>query len=393
MLFTDKYAPRGLDEVKGNEEALQEIKKWALDFERGKFHKPLLLHGPPGVGKTAIAKAVAIEFQWALIESNASDLRKPENLKKLLGANSKGLYNEYRLILLDEIDGAFDRGEFPELVKIIKENSQPMILTANDMWNPHLASVRQLCKAIELKKVNARSIAELLAKIANAEKLEAKKETLQETAKNCNGDVRSAIIDLQSGENGERERSENVFEAIRTVLKTKEYDKAINASDNLDMDLDTFIKWIEQNIPAEYEKPEEKATAFKWLAKSALMQGRIRRNQYWGLLRYVKAYSHAGVSLSKEETYRKFTPYSYPDVIRALGATKKSRAAFKTLTEKIGKKIHCSKKKVGENLGYFAFMPVEQWINLNEEEATVLKSFSSVGNQLKPNKKKKRNNK
>ncbi len=389
MLWTDKYAPRSLQEVRGNEEARAEILKWAHEFKRGKIQKPLLLHGPPGVGKTASARALAGDFGWPLVESNASDIRSSKQLKRVFGDNSRSLFGE-RLIFLDEIDGAFDRGEFPELVEIIKQSTRPMLLTANNLWDKHLAPVRLFCKPVEFKKVNSRSVADLLAGIAASEGVEANKETIQAIAKNCKGDVRSAIIDLQSGGEASRERETNVFEAVRTVFKTMNFNESINASDGVDMDLDTFTKWLEENVPAEYEDAGEKAEAFKWLAKSSAMQGRIRKKQYWGLLRYVRTLSHAGVSLSKKESYRKFTPYRFPSLLKTLSQGKKERALRKSACLKIGKALHCSGKKANENLAVIAGLQINRYAGLSEDEEKLLKS---LGNQLEPEKHKKRKEK
>lgn len=390
LLLTEKYAPRSLQEVIGNDEQRTEIKKWALEFQRGKAQKPLLLYGPPGTGKTACAKALAAEFQWTLIETNASDVRDPESLRKILGAGGKGLFGENRLLLLDEIDGAFDRGEVPELVRTIRENNQPMVLTANDLWNKHLANVRPLVKAVEFKKVNSKSIAEFLTRIAKTEQMTVEKIAIDTIAKSSNGDVRSALIDLQSGASGERERSTNVFEAVGTVFKTSNYTKSIAASENLDIDLDTFIKWIEENIPAEYEDAGERERAFQWLAKADAMNRRIKKRQYWGLLRYVRAFSHSGVSLSKKEMYRKFTPYQFPSLLKMLSSSRVNRNSLESLSEKLAKQMHCSSRKVNSQLAFLAMLPLEQKMELSEDETSVLNKLRSPsGNELKPYKQKK----
>ncbi|MBI4406679.1 hypothetical protein HY571_02080 [Candidatus Micrarchaeota archaeon] len=168
------------------------------------------------------------------------------------------------------------------------------------------------------------------------------------------------------------------------------FNESVNASDNVDADLDTFTRWIEENIPIEYEDAGEKAGAFKWLAKSSAMQGRIRKKQYWGLLRYVRVFSHAGVSLSKKESYRKFTPYRFPSLLKTLSQGKKERAVRKSLCVKIGRAMHCSSRKANENLLSLAGLKITKYLELNEEEE---KFLNGLGNKFEPEKHKKREEK
>ena len=97
-LFTEKYSPKKLDDVIGNDDGRKEMKTWALEFERNKIQKPLLIYGPPGIGKTSAVRALAREMEWTLVETNASDVRDPESLRKAIGENSRGLFNQRRLI-------------------------------------------------------------------------------------------------------------------------------------------------------------------------------------------------------------------------------------------------------------------------------------------------------
>lgn len=88
MLYTIKHAPKKIEQLIGNEEAKQTILTWAREWERKNFGKPLLLHGPSGVGKTLAAYCLANEFDWQIVETNASNLRDKESVQKLLGLSS-----------------------------------------------------------------------------------------------------------------------------------------------------------------------------------------------------------------------------------------------------------------------------------------------------------------
>ncbi len=52
--WTEKYRPKSLDEVIGNERAIIELRKWANSWISGKpKEKALILSGKPGTGKTS----------------------------------------------------------------------------------------------------------------------------------------------------------------------------------------------------------------------------------------------------------------------------------------------------------------------------------------------------
>lgn len=105
----------GLDSVK---EELREAIEWPLKhadlFTEADIVPPkgLLLHGPPGTGKTMIAKAVATNS-----EANFISIKGPELLSKWVGESEKGIREVFRkarqaspcVVFFDELDSVASR--------------------------------------------------------------------------------------------------------------------------------------------------------------------------------------------------------------------------------------------------------------------------------------------
>ena len=227
--WTEKYAPRRVSEIVRNTEAAMKLLKLVKEWKPGS--KGILLYGPPGTGKTVSVYAVANELNYEVIEMNASDTRNVQNVMRVAGsaAMQAPLFAKRgRIVLIDEIDGLSgreDRGGLGAIIKVIKSARVPVVLTANDPWDPRFTSLRQYCELIEYKRLTMWDIVKVLRSICQKEGIIADNEVLKEIAKNAEGDLRSAINDLQALAEGRkrltkemlsilarRDREKNIFE-------------------------------------------------------------------------------------------------------------------------------------------------------------------------------------
>jgi len=386
MNLSEKYRAKKYGDLLGQDLAIIGVKKFLEEFPRT---KALLLHGPPGTGKTALACAAANENNVEIFELNASDLRNRAQLEEVLkpATQQQALFKKGKILLMDEVDGVTgtDRGGIPELVRLINGTNYPIIMTCNDVWQSKLSPVRQKSKLAEMKQLGLGTIVSLLNRISEKEGLNSNPHFLRQIAIKSQGDMRAAINDLESYSltdvpivdiTERRDLDQSIFNILRRLFKERQ--DFLDLFDKSDLSLDQILLWIEENAPKEY-KNEALARAFLALANADLFRGRIYKNQSWRFLVYQNAFQSAGVSYAKDYPLAGFTKYERPKRILKIWLNNQRIARKKTISKKYARYVHCSSKRVMKE--FPLIMPilkkesVQKQLRLSEDEVSYLEGL------------------
>jgi replication factor C large subunit len=200
MMWTEKYRPQRFEDLVGNDEARSSILKWLKTWVNGK--KPLLIVGPPGIGKTSFVHILSKEYDFDLIEMNASDSRTRDILESRIVPvlNNTSLTGKRMMLFLDEVDGIYRRhdvGGLELLSRVLKEPTIPIILASNTR-DQRIKELVKICRVIEFSLIPLNISKALLDQILYKEELTFSGSEKDAIVKSCQGDIRSLLNIVQS---------------------------------------------------------------------------------------------------------------------------------------------------------------------------------------------------
>ena len=371
--WTELYRPKSLKDVVGNSKAVKELKEWAISWEAGIPPKRVaVLIGPPGVGKTSSALALANDFGWGVIEMNASDHRNGEAIRRiaLRGAitdtfTSEGEYLSHRLgrkklIILDEADNIFgreDHGGVQAIGELIGRTMHPVILIVNDFYALSRKSSAVKDKTLQIKfgKIPSPTVRSLLRKVAADQGISAPDNVLDIIAKNSNGDLRAALRDLQAiglGSTELREEqamaldnrltSHTMYELMGEIFQGTSPRQAQNHMRDMQETPEFVMLWVDENLPIAYRDNEDLWRGFQLLARADVMLGRVSKRQYFGYWSYANDLISFGMCAAKARPYHGFIRYQFPMYLLKMGRSKAMRGAKQSVGLKLGSVCHTS---------------------------------------------------
>ena len=403
LLWVEKYRPKKISDVMGNELAKTTFIDWLKKKNRRK--KAVLLYGPAGVGKTALVNAASNQFNFTIIEMNASDTRTEKTINKVgkpatsfvaldrFSSESKG-----NILFLDEVDGVFgqqDRGGIKAIINIVKESLIPVVMAANDTDQKKLRPLKKVCQMIRFHQVRIPLIITTLRKICAAENIEAEFEALERIAQNSQGDMRSAINDLQSTSEGKqvltlqdtillraRNKDIGMFETLRGVFSAESVKEAAIVLSRSNVNYDDFLLSISDNLPLRYPDSADLAIAYDMVSQADVFRGRVG-TENWHLLRYFFNLLAEAATVSPN-SFKPFDFISPPMRIMSLFWTKNKRVKLEKICAKIGLKCHVSRSTAKTDIVPFVKIMLEKqkssrivsWLKLESDEVDYLKKMN-----------------
>ena len=312
------------------------------------------------------------------------------------------------LILLDEMDGIntkADAGIIEAVLDLIDKTRQPIILTANDPWDPQLRPIREKVKMIEVPRLTKYPLKRILKRICEGEKIQCEDEALDEIIELSEGDARYAINTLQGIAEGygkvttsmvktlgrRKDRELDPFEALRNMFWARYFWQAKNAVTNTQIDYELLMRWIDENIPNQYENVEDIYRAYDALSRASLFLTRAKLVG-WDLLNYVFELMGPGVSFAERAKWTgaykpKWKKFQFPSYIQMLARSKDMRDRLKTVLDKIGDQIHASREKtLNDVLPFFVIIygsskyrqALKKALEITESEEEVIRALADL---------------
>jgi hypothetical protein len=231
-LLVDKYRPRHLDQVIGQDSAIFQLKRWALSWkDKRPAYKSAFLYGPAGTGKSSAVAALSNDFSWKIVEINASERLSKEKDKiedvlqqiSIATKFSNASTGKSNLVAIEEIDGLVTGRPLKKfltfLEKIIETTHNPIVITCNDEYA--LKRVTQYYRhnslMLRFSPIKPYKLKGFLQEVMNIEGID--QPLLDELISVSKDDLRYCLNNLQVREIVPRHEDQVIFGIVHSIFR------------------------------------------------------------------------------------------------------------------------------------------------------------------------------